>query len=61
MPQAIATLLNARWIVPVEPEGLILEHHALAIRTDGFSPSCPRDEAALRFSAVTCLNLNRMC
>jgi 5-methylthioadenosine/S-adenosylhomocysteine deaminase len=59
MPQIIATLLNARWIVPAEPEGLILEHHALAIQDGRILAILPQSEAALRFSAVTCLNLNR--
>lgn len=59
MPQPIATLLNARWIVPAEPEGLILEHHALAIQDGRILAILPQSEAALRFSAVTCLNLDR--
>ena len=29
--QVIDTLIHARWIVPVEPEGRVLEHHSLAI------------------------------
>ncbi len=59
MPQPIATLLNARWIVPAEPEGLILEHHALAIQDGRILAILPQSEAAIRFSAVTCLNLDR--
>ena len=59
MPQSIATLLNARWIVPVEPEGLILDHHALAIQDGRILAILPREEAAARFSAGICLNLDR--
>ncbi|HHW78753.1 MAG TPA: amidohydrolase family protein, partial [Xanthomonadaceae bacterium] len=59
MPQPIATLLNARWIVPVEPEGLILDHHALAIQDGRILAILPREEAAARFSAELCLNLDR--
>ncbi|HLD13941.1 MAG TPA: TRZ/ATZ family hydrolase [Burkholderiales bacterium] len=29
--QAIDTLIHARWIVPVEPEGRVLERHSLAV------------------------------
>jgi 5-methylthioadenosine/S-adenosylhomocysteine deaminase len=50
MPQAIATLLNARWIVPVEPNGLILEHHALAIQDGRIVAILPQDEAAVCFT-----------
>ncbi|MFZ1642381.1 MAG: TRZ/ATZ family hydrolase [Candidatus Contendobacter sp.] len=60
MPQSIATLLNARWIVPVEPEGLVLEHHALAIEKNGrIFAILPQDQAATRFSAEITLNLDR--
>lgn len=59
MPQSIATLLNARWIVPVEPEGLVLEHHALAIQDGRILAILPGDQAAARFSAEVTLNLDR--
>ncbi len=59
MPQAVATLLNARWIVPVEPEGQVLEHHALAIQDGRILALLPQAEAATRYPAATCVNLNR--
>ncbi|MBS1223761.1 MAG: N-ethylammeline chlorohydrolase [Proteobacteria bacterium] len=59
MPQPVATLLNARWIVPVEPEGQVLEHHTLAIRNGRILALLPRDQAATRFSAEVTLNLDR--
>ncbi len=58
MSQPVATLLNARWIVPIEPEGLILEHHALAIQDGRILAILPREEAVAQFSAETCLNLD---
>jgi 5-methylthioadenosine/S-adenosylhomocysteine deaminase len=30
--QTADTLIHARWIIPVEPRGQVLEHHALAVR-----------------------------
>ena len=27
--RVVDTVLSARWIVPVEPEGVVLEHHSL--------------------------------
>ena len=59
MPQPIATLLNARWIVPVEPEGRVLEQHALAIHQGRILAILPRDQAAARFRAEVTLNLDR--
>ena len=59
MPQPIATLLNARWIVPVEPEGQVLEQHALAIQDGRILALLPQDQAATRFRAEVTLNLDR--
>lgn len=58
MLQAIATLINARWIIPVEPDGLILEHHALAIQDGRIVALLPQDQAAACFTPETCLNLD---
>jgi 5-methylthioadenosine/S-adenosylhomocysteine deaminase len=59
MPQPIATLLNARWIVPVEPEGQVLEHHTLAIQNGRILALLPQAEAAVRYTAEISLNLDR--
>ncbi len=59
MPKAVATLLNARWIVPVEPEGQVLDHHALIIQDGRILDLLPQAEAATRYVAETCLNLDR--
>jgi len=59
MPQPVATLINARWIVPVEPEGQVLEHHALAIEDGRILAILPQDMAATRFAPKDCLNLDQ--
>ncbi len=59
MPQPIAALLNARWIVPVEPEGQVLERHALAIEAGRILAVLPQTEAAVRYDPETRLNLDR--
>ena len=59
MPQPVATLLNARWIVPVEPEGRVLEQHALAIQDGRIVALLPQAEAAVRYTAEIGLNLDR--
>ncbi len=59
MTQAIATLLHARWIVPVQPDGCVLEHHALAIQDGRILAILPQAEAATRYRADTTLHLDR--
>ncbi len=59
MPQPVAALFNARWIVPVEPEGQVLEHHALVIQDGRILALLPQAEAATRYVAETCVNLDQ--
>ena len=35
MPLPIDLLIEPRWLIPVEPHGIVLENHALAV--DGVS------------------------
>lgn len=49
-PQAIDQLIDARWIVPVEPENLLLEHHSLAIHQGRIVALLPSTEAHQRFA-----------
>ena len=42
-------LLSARWIVPVEPAGAVLEHHAIAVRDGVIEQLLPSTEAARQF------------
>jgi 5-methylthioadenosine/S-adenosylhomocysteine deaminase len=51
--EQIDTLINARWIVPVEPAGLVLDHHALAIQGDRIVDLLPQREAKARYQART--------
>lgn len=59
MPKAVAALLNARWIIPVEPEGQVLDHHALIIQDGRILDLLPQVEAAAHYVAETCLNFDR--
>lgn len=45
-------LLSARWIIPVEPDGLVLEDHALVLRDGRIAAILPRDEARARHPAA---------
>jgi len=42
-------LINARWVVPVEPTGLVLERHAVAVRDGRIEAVLPAVEGAQRF------------
>lgn len=48
--QAIDLLIQARWIVPIEPRGTVLENHALAINESGdIVALLPSQEADAKF------------
>jgi 5-methylthioadenosine/S-adenosylhomocysteine deaminase len=48
-PVKIDTLLEARWIIPVEPAGSVLLDHAIAIDQGMIRAIIPRAEAQPRF------------
>jgi 5-methylthioadenosine/S-adenosylhomocysteine deaminase len=45
------TLIHARWIVPVEPDGTALDHHSLAIRDGRILAILPSATARSRYTA----------
>src|SRR5690606_17552793 len=47
---ACALVIEAGWVVPVEPHGVVLEDHAVAIRDGAIVAVLPRNEARARFS-----------
>jgi 5-methylthioadenosine/S-adenosylhomocysteine deaminase len=54
-PGAVETcdlLIEAGWVVPVEPHGVVLEHHAVAIRDGAIVALLPTAEARARFDAA---------
>lgn len=55
--EQIDTLINARWIVPVEPAGAVLDHHALAIRDGLIIDLLPQADALARYQARTVRDL----
>ena len=54
----VDTLLHARWIIPVEPDNTVLEHHSLAIKDGRIFALLPGDEARRRFQADVVLELS---
>jgi 5-methylthioadenosine/S-adenosylhomocysteine deaminase len=49
--ESIDTLVTARWVVPVEPDGGVLEDHAVAILGGRIVAVLPAAEARLRYAA----------
>jgi 5-methylthioadenosine/S-adenosylhomocysteine deaminase len=49
--EPVDTLVSARWVVPVEPDGRVLEDHAVAIRDGRIVALLPSAEALARYSA----------
>jgi 5-methylthioadenosine/S-adenosylhomocysteine deaminase len=56
-PQAIDQLIEARWIIPVEPAGTVLEHHALAVDQGRIIDLLPQDEVDARYAAQERISL----
>src|SRR5882672_8367678 len=55
LPQSC--LIRARWVVPVEPAGTVLEHHAVAVRDGRIEAVVPQAEARRRFPGYEALAL----
>ena len=51
------TLLSARWVVPVEPAGAVLEDHCVAVRGGLIEAVLPRAAAEARFSSYEKVDL----
>jgi 5-methylthioadenosine/S-adenosylhomocysteine deaminase len=49
--EPVDTLVSARWVMPVEPDGRVLEHHSVAIRSGRIEAVLPTVEARLRYDA----------
>lgn len=49
--EQVDTILNARWLIPVEPDGAVLDHHALIIRDGRIVCIIPQAEAKRRYRA----------
>ena len=47
----VDTLITARWIIPIEPLGTVLEHHAIAVRDGRIVALLPEKQAFERFAA----------
>lgn len=48
---AIDTLIEAEWVIPVHPHGVVLEHHAVAVDQGKILAVLPTNEARTRYAA----------
>jgi 5-methylthioadenosine/S-adenosylhomocysteine deaminase len=49
-PQPVDLVIEARWVVPVEPHAVVLEHHAVAVQGDRIVALLPTAEARTRYA-----------
>ena len=49
--EPVDTLVSARWVLPVEPDGRVLEHHSVAVRSGRIEAVLPTAEARQRYDA----------
>jgi 5-methylthioadenosine/S-adenosylhomocysteine deaminase len=49
--ESVDLIIDARWIIPVEPDGRVLEHHSIAINGGRIVTLLPCAEARTRFAA----------
>jgi 5-methylthioadenosine/S-adenosylhomocysteine deaminase len=59
MMDTVDALIHARWIIPVEPEGRVLEQHTLAVHHGRITAVLPSDEARRCYQAHETLELPR--
>lgn len=57
--EPVDSLIHARWIIPVEPSGRVLEQHALALRHGRIVALLPNAEARARYSPTETVELPR--
>lgn len=58
MTERVDLLINARWIVPVQPAGQVLDHYAVAVNGGQIVALLPQAQARARFQAHTVTELN---
>ena len=49
--QSVDILVESRWVIPVEPEGVVLEHHAVAVDGGRIRAILPHAEARSAYAA----------
>ncbi len=55
--EIIDTLVEAGWVIPVEPDETVLENHAIALRDGRIAAILPQAQAKRRFEAESTVSL----
>lgn len=55
---AVDTRINARWLIPIEPSGVVLDHQAVLLQGDRIAAVVDQQEADRRYRARETLNLD---
>ncbi len=55
--QTIDTLINARWVIPVEPDGKTLDHHSIAVHGGKIVEVLPTANAAKKYRPTETIDL----
>ena len=55
----VDTLIHARWLIPVEPDNTVLDHHSLAIKNGRIHAILATDEARQRYQGAVELELDQ--
>src|SRR5512145_2198962 len=50
LSEAVDLLIHARWVVPVAPAGVVLEHHTVAVRSGRIHAVLPQEAARATFT-----------
>jgi 5-methylthioadenosine/S-adenosylhomocysteine deaminase len=56
--EPVDLLIHARWVIPVEPADVVLDHHSVAVRGGRIVAVVPRGEARSRFHAAESFELD---
>ena len=54
----VDTLLEARWVIPVEPHGVVLDHHAVALAGDTIADVLPIEAARAKYTNAKRIDLS---
>src|SRR3569623_820651 len=55
----VDTLIHARWLIPVEPDNTVFDHHSLAIKNGRIHAILATDEARRRYQGAVELKLDQ--
>jgi 5-methylthioadenosine/S-adenosylhomocysteine deaminase len=56
-PQTADLIITARWVVPVEPAGSVLDHHAVVVRDGGIVALMPAEDARKTYVSSATVDL----